>query len=614
MKIKQLQKISQYLAGTGIILQMMLGCSLFDTPQPPVEVKIAVDKTVIRANGTDKAVFTVTANGEDVTSSAVISRKSVPEGVGAGGFSTRVPDVYTFYASYDGQQSNEITVEATEVVLSITADRAVIRANGRDAAVFTVLADGEDVTAEATVILAGEPETVLESGAFSTRTANRYTFYATCDGHTSNELVIEAVAVALSITADRAEIRANGRDAVAFTVLADDEDVTAEAVIVLAGEPETVLESTVFSTRTAKTCTFYATYDGGKSGEISVEALPVILTLNPDRLTFRADEKEEVTFSVTADGEDVTPFAGIFRKGEEADEPLEGTAFATDAPGTHRFYAVYDGDTTAVVPVEATYVARPFFRQQLLMQFSGTVCPNCPLMTGAVNDAQAQGQASGRTVHVICLHLYGTQCHSSLAGAIAETSNGLSPEAYFPSALVDLREVVGLYVSGTSGLLMNALKSSGAGPAETGIAVESQVNGTSIDFRVKVRTTRAGEYRFYAFIVEDSIRRTQYLPGREPDGSYILDGTYIHNNVATYVIPGAEPRTGVTLGRMEPGRETVQTFSIETGSIDAQRRVNLSNCRIVGYTLKLSGDGAYVLDNAVNCPADGSVNYIYVNQ
>jgi hypothetical protein len=614
MKTEQLQKCSQYLIGMGIILQTVLGCSLFDTPEPPPEIKIAVDKTVIRANGTDKAVFTVTANGADVTSSAVISLKSVPDGVGADGFSTRVPDVYTFFASYDGQQSNEITVEATEVVLTLTADRTVIRANGRDAVTFTVRADGEDVTAEATIHLAGEPETVLESSTFSTKTPDTCTFYATCDGHTSNGLVIEAVAVTLSIAADRSEIKANSRDIVAFTVRADDEDVTAEATVILAGEPETVLESGTFSTKTANVYTFYATYDGGKSGEISVEAIPVVLKLNPDRLTFRADEKDRVTFSVTADEEDVTPSASIFRKGEEADGPLEGTSFTTDAPGTHRFYAVYEEDTTDVVPVEATYVARPFLRQQLIMQFSGTVCPNCPLMTGAVMDAQAQGQASGRTVHVICLHLYGKHCHSTLAGAIAATSNGLSSDIYFPSALVDLRDEVGLYVSGTSGLLMNALKRSGAGPAETGIAVESQVNGTSIDFRVKVRTTRAGEYRFFAFIVEDSIRRTQYLPGRDPDGNNILDGNYIHDNVATYVIPGAEPRTGVTLGRMEPGGETVQTFSIETGSIDAQRKVNLSNCRIVGYTLKLSGEGTYVLDNAVNCPADGSVHYIYVNQ
>ncbi|MDR1675501.1 MAG: Omp28-related outer membrane protein [Tannerella sp.] len=603
MKTEQLQKSSLYLLGIGIILRMVLGCSLFNTSEP-LEIKISVDKTVIKANGTDKTVFTVTANGEDVTSSAVITRKSVPEGgISGGTFSTRVPDVYTFYASYEGEQSGEITVRATEVVLSIAADRAAIKANDRDVVTFTVRADDEDVTAEATIVLAGEPETPLESVSFSTQAADVYTFYATYDGHKSNELAIEATAVVLSITADRSEIRANSRDIVTFTVRADGEDVTAEATIILAGEPETVLESASFSTRTANVYTFYATCDGGKSGEISVEAVPVALVLHADRLTFKADEKEKVTFSVTADEEDVTSSASLFRKGEDADEPLEGTAFVTDEPGMHRFYAIYDEDTTAIVQVEATYVARPFLRQHLIMQFSSTVCANCPLMTDAVRSAQ-QEMASSRMVHVICLHLYGKHCYSTLAGAIAETSNGLSSD-YFPSSLVDLREDVRLYLTGTSKYLTEALKRSGTAPAETGIAIESQINGTSIDFKVKIRTTRTGTYRFYAFIVEDQIHHGQKFP----DGEW--DGTYVHDNVATYVLPDADPQTGVTLGEMEPGRETVQTFSIETVLIDAKRKVNLSNCRIVGYTLKPSGEGAYVLDNVVSCPADGSIHYVY---
>ncbi|MDR1455348.1 MAG: Omp28-related outer membrane protein [Tannerella sp.] len=606
MLTEQLRKISRYLLVTGVILQMAPGCSLFDTGEP-LEIKISVDKTVIKANGADRVVFMVTANGENVTSSAVISRKNMPEGVSNGSFSTRVPDVYTFYASYEGQQSGEITVEATEVVLSIAADRAAIKANGRDMAAFTVRADGEDVTAEATVILAGEPETVLESPSFATGTANAYTFYATYDGHRSNDLVIDAAAVALSIAADRSEIRANSRDAVAFTVLADGEDVTAEATVILAGEPETVLESPSFSTRTANVYTFYATFDGGKSGEISVEALPVILTLHADRPTFKADENEQITFSVTADGEDVTPSASIFRKGEEADEPLDGTAFATDAPGTHRFYAIYDGDTTAVLQVKATYVVRPYLRQYLLMQFSGTNCPNCPMMTDAVRETQ-QGLASSRMVHVICLHLNGKWCYSALAGAIAGISNGLSSEFYFPSSLIDLREEVSLYRTGTSNFLTDALKHSGTAPSETGIAIESQVNGTSIDFKVKVRTNRTGSYRFFAFIIEDGIGYGQKVPGGE------WEADYVHDNVATYVIPDADPRTGVLLGAMEPGEEAVRTFSINTGLINAGRRVNLSNCRIVGYTLKSSGDGAYSLDNVAGCPADGSVQYIYTEQ
>jgi hypothetical protein len=518
-----------YIAACCIAAAGLAACSNRETPEPvdptaPPDVKIAASSTTIKANGTDSVYFTVTLDGVDVTSATTVVRKDDPvETLDRAGFATRVPGTYTFYASHEGTRSDEVTVEATAVVLKVEADRADFRANGREKVYFTVTADGEDVTAGAQIFLAGEPEEAqLIDGAF-------------------------------------------------------------------------------FRTKKAGTYTFSALYEGSRSEAISVEALAVVLALRADRESFRADENERVSFTVTADGEDVTAQAAIFRKTAGGDEALAGTDFSTDEPGRHEFRAVFEGDTAQTVAVEAIYVAIPFLRQYLIMQFSGTSCPNCPLMTDAILSVQAE--LSQRMIHHICLHLYGKHCYSSLAGAIAEVSNGLSSDTRFPSVLVDLRDEVGLFPTLTPRELKRALDRSGTGAAATGIAIASQVEGTRIDFTVSVRTTRADGYRFYAFIVEDGIR----APQSTHDGS---GANYIHNSVGTYVIPDADPRTGIALAAIRPGEEARHAFSIETKDISAGRAVNLSRCRIVVYTLKPSGDG-YVIDNVAACPVNGAAGYVY---
>ena len=496
--------------------------------------------------------------------------------------------------------------EPEPVEVKIAVDKATIKANGADVVRFTVTADGKDVTPSALIVRKGEPEDTLGAAGFSTRIPETYTFAASYDGQRSDEVTVEATAVVLSITADRVEFKANHKESVTFTVMADEQDVTSDATILLVGAPEVTLDNASYMTKKAGTCTFYATYDGLTSDEIRIEALPVVLVLRADKPSVKADEREFAVFSVTADDENVTASARIFRKDAEVDKLLEEAKFATDTPGAYEFYAVYDDDTTQAMQVNYTYVAIPFRRQHLIMQFTGSACPNCPLMTDAVRSV-VEELTPTRMVHHISLHLDGKHCNSWLAGAIGNIANEMSPEYTFPSAVVDLRDEVALLVLQnqivTPEYLKKALNRSGSAPAETGIAIESQVNGTTIDFEVNIRATRADNYRFFAFVVEDMIRGGQYIPG----GAW--NSNYLHPNVATYVIPG-DPKSGVFLGRVEPGKETVGSFSIETKDLQTNRNVNLSNCHILAYTLKPSGEG-YVLDNVVRCPLNGSVRYLY---
>jgi len=101
----------------------------------------------------------------------------------------------------------------------------------------------------------------------------------------------------VTLKVDRTSIRPNATDQVRFTVLADDEDVTASASILRRGESETKLEGTTFSTDKSGDYTFYATYRNERSAEVAVHAAAGSVTLRADRSTIYADGNEAVSFT-----------------------------------------------------------------------------------------------------------------------------------------------------------------------------------------------------------------------------------------------------------------------------------------------------------------------------
>ena len=121
------------------------------------KLMLSVDKTSIMSDGRDKATFTVKYGTEeksvDVTSDAVIMNGTVAiEGFT---FTSTTPEMYTSTATYEDPESgetvtsNEVTVTASSLTLSVDAETIV--SNGLGKATFTVTYEGEDVTATSTI-------------------------------------------------------------------------------------------------------------------------------------------------------------------------------------------------------------------------------------------------------------------------------------------------------------------------------------------------------------------------------------------------------------------------------------------------------------------------------
>lgn len=257
-----------------VAFSMLAAC----TKQPPTTTDtkpiLSADIPEILADGTEKATFTVTYNGVDVTAQATITNTTTNEPLTTNEFSTTTPGTYTFTATYNEQTSETITVEALPTSdLMLSVDKESIINNGTDVATFTVTYQGEDVTAQSVIINMTEADR-WDTGVntFSSQASGTYKFRANYQDLKSNDVTVTVTIEPqnpLVLRASTPRINANGSDAATFTVFYNGEDVTSQATITNATTQEAVTGNS-FSSSAAGLYQFTASYNDATSDAITV--------------------------------------------------------------------------------------------------------------------------------------------------------------------------------------------------------------------------------------------------------------------------------------------------------------------------------------------------------
>ena len=258
-----------------------------DEEQTEAPIVLSASTDTITADGKDIITFTVMQDTVDVTGSVKIFVNE--KLINSNKYKTYFSGSYTVYAKKnDTIVSNEITFFAKEVgddnndedeetTIELAASKTTIVADGNDKVTFTVTENGKDITSEATIFVG---ETELSLNVFTSTTAGTYTAYAMKDEVKSNEITITVEKVnepepekPITLTASTTNITANGSDAVTFTVMQDNNDVTSQSSIFVNGSK---LNGNKFTTYTSGSYTAYAQKNEVKSNEITitVEALP----------------------------------------------------------------------------------------------------------------------------------------------------------------------------------------------------------------------------------------------------------------------------------------------------------------------------------------------------
>ena len=250
-------------------------------------------------------------------------------------------------------QTDKPEIEMKQITLY--SDNTEIFANGTQSVTFTVKSDNKDITSKCTIYISGD-NTPLNGNQFNTTVAGTYKFYAKNGEVVSNEIEVVAKEVTpetrvIELTVSATSLYVN--ETITFTVTCNDEDITGESQIYNAAG-NTPIEGNTFTTSNAGEYTFYAMSDEDKSNNIVVtfnEEPQIDVVLSVDTQTIVADGESKATFTVKADGEDVTSQSNIIVNDENA---LESNIFSTITAGEYTFCAEYQGFYSNTIKVTAT--------------------------------------------------------------------------------------------------------------------------------------------------------------------------------------------------------------------------------------------------------------------
>ncbi len=339
-------------------------------PKDPV-VELKADKTAIEASGEDFVTFTVYVDKKVATEECLIINLKDNSTLDGYTFATTEEGEYTFKATFGKYASNSVTVNASaidiDVAPTLTADKSEIKADGVDFVTFTVT-DGEDVTTKAKIFNL-TADTELEGNTFSTTEAGDYEFIAEYEGNPLKTEIISIKAIAVEtpvvpevvLTADKTTIKADGEDAVTFTVKVDGEAVSKDFEIIDVANGK-ALESAQFTTTVAGEYKFKAKVGDYESEEVTVtstapatEPEPMVV-LSADKTTIKADGVDAVTFTVEYENiitEDMPVIINLMDNSE-----VYGS-FTTTKAGTYQFKAIKGGVESNIVTITAKAEEKP---------------------------------------------------------------------------------------------------------------------------------------------------------------------------------------------------------------------------------------------------------------
>lgn len=321
---------------------------------------------------------------------------------------------------------------------------------------------------------------------------------------------------------------------------------------------------------------------------------------------------DEVVFTVmfTPEGsstaQDITGKAKIYESGNNT--AIEGNKFSTHIDGTYKFYAAYGPNVSQVVeivvePVVIELPADPqptntqFAHRHLLIDHTGTECPNCPTMMSSLEELAADSQYNTQYL-LACSHSYNRTdpMYNTASVRIGQKlGNG-----YYPYVMMDLNKTLGVMNSAVAVNVQNLKKlldDNKVEAADAGISAAVSATSKKIIIKAEVKAAVTGNYRIGMWLLEDKIEAAQ-AGARVPEHN-------IHYNAVRAVVGSLTDLNGEELGSIEAGK----SVQIER-TIDVSDGWKVANCKVLLFVTS-AADAATPLKNCAVCPVGGTVAYDY---
>lgn len=350
---------------------------------------------------------------------------------------------------------------------------------------------------------------------------------------------------------------------------------------------------------------FMAACAGDDTGNDGPSLLKGKVVISSDTGRIRCDGATVATFTVTLKSEtgskyDVTRQSEIYIEG--SDEPLSTNSFSTDVAGTYVFYAKYGDSVSDMISVEAyddipDLPADPqeentsFRHRMLLVQHTGTKCPNCPRM---MESLKTLGEDAGYSslYHHVASHSY-NQDDPAFSEDAYTFSMTYNTSYLYPMLTFNLTETASSTGMDEIKGHIDALKKN---EADAGIAAAADVSGDEVIVNVEVKAARSNTYRVAVWLLEDGIHADQ--------AGASASWHSVHDNALRKV--SGSSFAGEKLGQIGAGDRAgkVVTLPLDDAWV-------ADNCEVLVLVTAAGQNGDYDVVNCVKCSVGGSVAYDY---
>ena len=249
------------------------------------------------------------------------------------------------------------------------------------------------------------------------------------------------------------------------------------------------------------------------------------------------------------------------------------------------------------LPKDADPANTSFAHRILLLQHTGTYCPNCPALMASLRLLAEDKSYADKYQHVAA-HSYNEEGDPAYSTAAANLSQAFC-SGYYPELTFNLtKENTGTSLSVEK--IKECIDELHQETADAGISAAAALTENSLGVNVRIKAAKENQYRVAVWVLEDDIR------GRQ-EGAY-EDWMNTHEN-AVRAMAGSSLNLriyGEKVGELSAGQTAEKSFVIE---LDESWKKE--NCKVLVVVNAAQKDGRYDLVNCAVCPIEGSVNYQY---
>ena len=385
------------------------------------------------------------------------------------------------------------------------------------------------------------------------------------------------------------------------------DEVTAEAVNFTVGR------NTETSKRSTKITLSY------KGSELTVfvdqDAASNEATLTVDKKLVKSGE--QVTFTVTYEGEDVTASSTIHANytNEEVSNP-----YTTTESGDFSFYAMYNGIKSKICSVTVTPAYAPEFpedanptsydfnQRMLLVDHTGLGCGYCPYMKEAIKEAENNANYKDK-FNVVYAYSYSSS-------EVCYTSTSKTLFNYYQN--VCSTSTIGMYLTGYPSLTSNYNHNTAANynmvqgqinelwdaNPTASIALAAKIEGEKIVISASVKSSKTQNVKLSLWVLEDDITATQ----SNATASWMHNHHSVLRDAPTKV--SATDISGIDFGYIEANSTMSRVMEFDLFAASSWKKENFKVIAIISAPSE-KYDNKYEVVNTAMCEMGSSIGFDY---